>query len=166
MTRVRFIASLALLFATSVACSSKQAAGPSSGSYTITFPSTAAAVAAESVQVLVFDASDAGTDQVCPELVLARRSNQALPTTIAEAKPVSPCSMQGGAGQITISYGARAVLAVAQMGGADFLIGCAVQNVGEGSTQVPVQLALASTTVTVPVTQCASLTDHCAHKCQ
>jgi hypothetical protein len=147
------------------ACGSKQAASPSTGSYTISFPSTAAAVATETVKVYVFDAADGGAS-LCPSLVLARRSNQALPTVVLEAAPVSPCDLAAGQGQVTIPYGARAILAVAQKGGTDFLVGCAIENIGEGSTQVPVQLALSSTTVDVPATTCASLGDHCGGRCK
>jgi hypothetical protein len=155
----------ALLSAAAPACSAKDAAAPSAGTYTISFPSTAAAVAADSVKVFVFDAADGGA-QLCPTLVIARRSNQALPTALVEAPAVSPCDLAAGKGAVTISYGTRAVLAVAQKGPSDFLIGCAIQNIGEGSTQVPVQLALAATTVDVPSTTCGTLGDHCAGRCQ
>jgi hypothetical protein len=130
----------------------------------IGFPSTAAAVAAEEVQVLVFDATDAGAS-FCTDLVVARRSQQALPPAIAESKVVTPCEMAAGKGEVTIPYGLRAVLGVAQKGGQDYLIGCALQQVGSGDAQVPVQLALASTTVAVPSTTCVSLTDYCAVRC-
>ena len=154
-----------LTFAAVVACSAKDAAAPSAGTYTISFPSTAAAIAADSVKVYVFDAADGGA-QLCPSLVIARRSKQALPTALVEGASVSPCDLAAGKGQVTISYGTRAVLAVAQKGANDFLIGCAIQNIGEGSTQVPVQLALAATTVDVPATTCGTLGDHCAGRCQ
>ncbi len=169
---IRFVVGTALLALVPVvssvvfvACSAKDAAPPSTGTYTITFPSTAAAVASDGVKVYVFDAADGGA-QLCPSLVLARKSNQALPTPLVEAALVPTCELSAGKGQVTISYGARAVLAVAQKNNADFLIGCAIQNVGEGSTQVPVQLALASTTLDVPATKCATLGDHCAARCQ
>jgi hypothetical protein len=163
-SRAAIVAALASSVATA-ACASKQSAEPSTGTYTIAFPSTAAAVSTDTVKVIIFDVADAGVSQICTDLVLARRSNQALPTPLAESKDVSPCDLLAGKGQITLSYGQRAVLAVAQKAGADYLIGCAVQNVGEGSTQVPVQLALASTTVSVPPTPCASLSDHCGNHC-
>jgi hypothetical protein len=145
-----------------VACSSSGSDG--GGTYTLAFPSTAAAVAADGVQVLVFDASDAGAT-FCTDLVVARRSSQALPKALVESKVVTPCDMVAGLGQVTIPFGLRAVLAVAQKGGQDYLIGCALQQVGSGDAQVPVQLALASTTVTVPATTCASLSDHCGGRC-
>ncbi len=157
-----FVGSPAALAA---ACSAKEAAAPSVGTYTIAFPSTAAAIATDSVKVYVFDVGDAAIGDTCPNLVLARRSNQALPTPLVEAAPVSPCDLAAGRGQVTVPYGVRAVLAVGRKGAKDLLIGCAIQNIGEGSTQVPVQLALASTTVDVPSTACANLSDRCAGRC-
>jgi hypothetical protein len=155
---------LAAALILALGCSSSSSSGPTTGTYTLAFPSIAAAVAAEQVQVLVFDAADAGLT-TCTDLVIARRSKQALPPTIAESTLVTPCDMAAGRGQVSVSYGPRAVLAVAERGGADYLIGCAVQQVGAGNAQVPVQLALATTTVAVPPTTCASLTDHCANRC-
>ncbi len=157
---------LLLLSMFSSACSpGKDPSPPSAGTYAIVFPSTAAAVSADSVKVFVFDAADSGVDRLCPNLVIARRSNQALPSPLAESRTTPPCDLVLGKGQITVSYGVRAILAVAQKEGADYLIGCAVQNVAEGSAQVPVQLALASSTVSVPPTTCATLTDHCSNRC-
>jgi len=160
---------LSSLFALSsvlvAACASKQSADPSTGTYTVAFPSTAAAVATDTVKVIAFDVADAGSALICADLVLARRSNQALPTPVAESKEISPCDLASGKGQLTLTYGPRAVLAVAQKSGVDYLIGCAVENVGEGSEQVPVQLALASATVVVPPTTCTTLSDHCGNHC-
>ena len=164
MRRAGTFALLALGTALAPACGSK-AAGPSAGTYTIAFPSTAAAVATDTVQVLVFDVADGGPEDFCPAIMSARRSNQSLPTALVEAKPTSPCDLAAGQGTVTVPYGVRAVLAIAQKGTSDYLLGCAIQNVGEGSTQVPVQLTLASTTLTVPATTCPSLSDHCANRC-
>jgi hypothetical protein len=165
MRRAGSAVAIALGIACFGACSSKEATAPSGGSYTITFPSTAAAVATDTVEVLVFDVADAGPADICPTLMSARRSNQSLPAALVDATPTSPCDLAAGRGAVTVSYGVRAVLAIAKKGTSDYLLGCAIQNIGEGSTQVPVQLALATTALTVPPTTCASLSDHCANKC-
>jgi hypothetical protein len=143
------------------------AASPSGGTYTITFPSTAAAIATDTVQVLVFDAGRDAADlgNLCPSLVQMRRSNQELPPRLLEAPPATPCDLLSGAGTVTIPYGYRALLVVAERGGQDFLIGCAIENATEGGELSPIDLTLIDDQTTVKPTTCAQLSSFCAHKC-
>ena len=54
-----------------VACASE--ADPSAGKYTVQFPSTAAAVATDFIQILVFDVKDPSARAgLCQELITAR----------------------------------------------------------------------------------------------
>ncbi len=138
---------------------------PSNGQYVVTFPSTAAAVATDSVVVLVFDVPAAQMGTFCQGVVSKRRNKEDLPKPLAESSPVTPCELNSGKAPLTISYGTRAVLAVGSRAGADFLIGCAIQKVDEGSLPVPVDVTLVNGLVTVPQTMCTKLQDHCNNKC-
>ncbi|HQY64197.1 MAG: hypothetical protein IPF92_22280 [Myxococcales bacterium] len=141
---------------------------PSKGTYSLVFPSVAAAVAAESVQVFVFDAPAANRATLCSELVSLRRSGRPL-NPLARGPVLRVCdaqSPQGGQGELTVGYGDRAFLAVALRQGEDFLMGCAVQNVGTGDAPAKVYLAPASPKVTVPATTCSSLSDACGGRCK
>jgi hypothetical protein len=137
----------------------------SSTGYEIAFPSIAAAVAVDTVQVLVFDTSD------CTTLVESRRSGQPLPPTILAGPPTSPCSLASGGGSLSVSNGNRALLAIAQYPDPvthqdkDFLIGCVVQNIADGSAVVPIRLTLINQTVAVPPTTCMTLSQHCSKQC-
>ena len=151
-----------------VACSSSTNkvyvdAGPEQGAYTVQFPSTAAAVATETVEVYVFDQSGGE----CFSLVQKRQSHQVLPTPLITSSPVKPCDIENaGAGAVTVPFGKVSVLAVAVRKNADFLIGCTDANVNEASANVIVSLALASTSVSVPTTACTELQAHCASTCE
>src|SRR5438132_11397075 len=102
-----------------VACSSKTTttyveAGPTSGTYTITFPPTAAAVATDTVQVLVFDAGAADAGNLCFELITKRKSNQQLPMPLVTNTPTTPCDLElNDAGAVTVPFGNVAVLVAA-----------------------------------------------------
>lgn len=153
------------------ACSSTSTlyveAGPTQGSYTIQFPSTAAAVATETVEVLVFDASVGGGGGQCFSLVQKRQSHQQLPATIVASAPVSPCDVQStGAGAVTVPFGKVAILAVGTRKSADFLIGCTEGTVTPDNTNVVVQLSLAGTGVSVPTTTCTDLKPYCSGSCK
>ena len=160
---VSFFLAGALALAALPGCSSS--GDPSSGSYVVTFPSTAAAVATDSVVVLVFDVPVQQLGTFCQDVVRKRRNKEDLPRAIAETAQITPCDLNGGKGPLSVSYGTRAVLAVGSRGGQDFLIGCAVQEVAEGSQPVPVDITLVNQMVTVPQTSCVKFTDHCAGKC-
>jgi hypothetical protein len=146
------------------ACSSDPE--PSTGNYTIQFPSTAAAVATDTVQLLFFDLPDPPADRgpFCQSLIQARkRKDPQKPST--ENVPVNICEMLGGLKPITVAYGEVAILAVAQRRGEDFMIGCAIQTIGNGDAPVPIAMSLIDVGNTVPDTSCASVSDFCSLKC-
>ena len=139
---------------------------PSTGSYTINFPSTAAAVATDTVQLLVFDAPKDAAERAgfCQDLIQARkRKDQQKPTT--QNSPVNICEMNQGKKPITIIYGEHAVLAVAQRKAIDFLIGCTIQTYGDGNPILPINLGLIDVGNPVPDTTCTSVSDFCTQKC-
>ena len=153
--------SIALLIA---ACTAP-AKGPSTGTYSVAFPSTAAAVATDTVQLLVFDVPG-GVDRqdFCLNLVEGRkRKDQQSP--VLQNAPVNICEMLIGRKPITMPYGEKAVLAVAQRKAADFLSGCVIQTFGEGDAPLDIDLALVDVSNAVPDTTCATVGDFCGGKC-
>ena len=143
-------------------------AGTRTSGYTITFPSTAAAVATESVQVFVFDTTDPAN--TCAQLIVKRKSNVDLPQALASSPSLTPCALEqdvdgSAGGAVTIPFGPVAVLVVATREGKDFLLGCTNATVSGTSDAVNVSLSLASSSVSVPVSTCADLSLHCATKC-
>ena len=154
-----------LAAASSLSCSAKDApAAPTT--YGLTFPSTAAAVAADEVDIQVFAIPSLTTSDVCEDLVTKVASGQALPATLADTTPIATCSLlEGSSGSINVSVGPRAFLATATHAGATLLVGCAVENVTGGQLLVPIDLALVSDTVPVPTTTCTTLSAHCKQKC-
>jgi hypothetical protein len=139
---------------------------PSQGSFTLAFPSTAAAVTTDSVQILVFEVPDGGVAGICPSLLERRRSKQQLPPRLFELPPTSPCDLLGGKARLDLAYGVRAILAVGLRAGEDYLIGCAVEPVGDGDAPVPITLTTFSSTVTVAPTECQQLSQKCQRQCQ
>jgi hypothetical protein len=149
-----------------VAACAAAADGPSPGTYSIKFPSTAAAVATDTVQLLVYDVPRASDERAdfCQRLIQARKRKE-QPKTVVQNLPVNICEMLAGKKPLTIPYGEKAVLAVAQRKANDFLIGCAIQTFGEGDAPLPIDLALVDVGVAVPDTTCASVGDFCQQKC-
>ncbi len=139
---------------------------PSKGSYSLVFPSVAAAVAADSVRVLVFDAPADKHATLCADLLQLQKT-RGLPKALVEGAPTRVCDAQSGTGaELAVGYGDRAFLAVASRQGADFLVGCAIENVGAGDAPAKVFLAPASTKVIVPPTTCTTLSDACSGRCK
>jgi hypothetical protein len=130
--------------------------------YAIGFPSVAAAVAADEVQVGAYP--DAG-ESTCLSLVQKRRSQQVLPAPVAPPVSIAPCDV-ADAPAIETGVGRVALLAVARRQGADFLIGCAVQDVARGVAPASIPLALFSNAVAVPATACTTLSSHCGGACE
>ena len=164
---------LAALAAGSVACTSAKPAG---GTFTIGFPSTAAAVVTTTVQVSAYNAARPDT---CQTLVETRRTNGSLPTPVVQTSPVTPCQLLSGGGNLSVSvFGDYAFLAVGQyvpLGQstpADFLVGCAAQTISATNTNVFIPVELTSYTVALPTTPdggiavtCQSLSQHCTGGC-
>jgi hypothetical protein len=148
-----------------VACTAP-AGDPSSGSYTVSFPSTAAAVATDTVQLLVFEvpSAPAQRNDFCLTLIQGRKRQDPQKPILANA-PVNICEMLGGRKPITIPYGEKAVLAIAKRKSTDFLIGCAIQTFGDGDALLDIDLALVDVGVAVPDTTCATVGDFCQQHC-
>lgn len=139
---------------------------PSAGTYTIQFPSTAAAVATYTVQLLLFDlpADPGARPAFCQSLIDARKRRD-LPKPTFQNQPVNICEMSLGRRPVTVPYGEQAVLAIAQRRESDFMIGCAIQTFGQGDAPVPIAMALVDPANPVPDTKCASVSDFCTVKC-
>jgi len=67
---------------------------------------------------------------------------------------------------VTRLDGDKAVLAIAQRGGEDFMIGCTTQTVGDGDLPLPISMTLVNLSTPVPPTTCVSVGDFCAERCQ
>lgn len=152
------------------ACTSGEAE-PSEGTYTVQFPSTAAAVATDFVQILVFDV---GRDRAerCQELITARVSDpQSLTPVVNPPSPAANiCEMRAGRKPVRVPYGEHAILAIAQRKDAedqlrDFLIGCAIMTIGEGDAPRPIPVSLISVNQPVPTTTCGSVGEYCEARC-
>lgn len=147
-------------------------AEPSKGTYSLQFPSTAAAVATESVQVLVFEVKTpeerAG---ICQDLIIARRTRpESLEPVVPPPASANVCEMLLGRRPVIVPYGEHALLAIAQRQDErgelrDFLIGCAVMTIGDGDPPLPIALKLVSVNAPIPPTNCATVGDYCASKC-
>jgi hypothetical protein len=164
---------LASLFMAIVGCSSGGESDPSKGSYTVQFPSTAAAVATDYVQILVFDVkSPSERTRICEDLVTARLTDPSTlkPSVEPPAPAANICEMRAGRKSVTVPYGEHALLAIAQRQVGqdlrDFLIGCALMTVGDGDAPLPIPVRLVSVSQPVPATTCGSVGDYCEEKCR
>jgi hypothetical protein len=165
------LAASALLFVIP-SCTSGEA-DPSKGTYTVQFPSTAAAVATDFVQVLVFDVKKPeDRDGLCQELITARLTTPAsLAPSIPPAPAANICEMRAGLKGVTVPYGEHALLAIGQKKDRqdqlkDFLIGCTIMTLGDGDAPLPIPVRLVSVNAPVPATTCASVSEYCDGKCQ
>jgi hypothetical protein len=142
------------------ACS---AAAPTTTQYTLEFPSTAAAVGADTVQVFVFDHSQPKTD--CTSLISGRAAKN-LPPSIAQTDQVPLCDVLSGAkGKIPdVAYGSVSFLAVTQRNGVDYFTGCVSVQLSATSAPVGIQLQ-AATTSPIPTTNCMNVSDFCSKGC-
>ena len=164
----------ALVATTALAACSAGESEPSKGTYTVQFPSTAAAVATDFVPVLVFDVkSPAERATICEDLITARLTDPStLKPSVPPAQAANICEMRAGRKPVTVPYGEHALLAIAQrqVGNTrdlrDFLIGCAVMTVGEGDAPLPIPVRLVSVSQPVPATQCGSVSEYCDEKCK
>jgi len=151
------------------ACSSGEAS-PTSGTVTMQFPSTQAAVATDFVQLYVFDISPDQRSSICLDKITARRREEPLNPSLTPP-PWNICELLQNRRPATIPYGEKAILAVAQRKDRnnelqDFMIGCSVQTLGDGDAPIPVRLALLDVRTPVPETNCATVGDYCSSRCQ
>ena len=146
-----------------LACSST--ADPAKASVNLAFPSTAAAVSTDNVTVMVFDLPTDGTaNQFCTKLVQQAKSDQQLPPRTVESAPANVCDFQNGIADVTVDFGDKAILAVARRGGKPYLVGCALENIGDGDAPVTISLGLVNTATVVPPTDCQLVSDFCVAK--
>lgn len=164
MTWTRIITA-AVPLALVVACTAA-ADGPSSGTYTVRFPSTSAAVATDTVQLFVFEppASGAARADFCQSLIQSRKRKETL-RAIQQNQPVNICELLAGKKPVTIAYGEKAILAVAQRKAVDFMAGCVIQTLGDGDAPSEINLSLLDVSISVPDTTCSSVTEFCTKQC-
>jgi hypothetical protein len=165
----RFFLLTALTLGGLVACSAGEAS-PTSGTVTVQFPSTQAAVATDFVQLFVFDITPEQRSTVCLDKIGARKRQEPLNATLTPP-PWNICELLAGRRPATIPYGEKAILAVAQRKDRndqlqDFMIGCSIQTLGDGDAPLPVRLALLNVGTAVPETNCATVGDYCGSRCQ
>ncbi len=169
----RTLLALAGLFGLLAAGCTAGEAPPTSGAYFVQFPSTAAAVATDFVQVLVFDVNtpeQRGT--ICQDLITGRiRGDKQTPSVDPPAPAANICEMRAGRKPVPIPHGEKALLVIAQRKDRsgelqDFLIGCAVMTIGDGDAPLPVALRIISPQQPVPDTQCGSVGEYCDDKCR
>lgn len=156
---------LAAFAALAVACSAGEEA-PSTGVYTIQFPSTAAAVATDTVQLLLFDLPGAAGERAsfCENVIAARKRKDPQKPAL-QNQPVNICEMSQGRRPFTVPFGERAVFAIAQRRGIDFMVGCSIQTFGAGDAPLPISMALVDVGNSVPETSCPTVSDFCTLKC-
>ncbi len=177
------LAVAAVAFATGCKDDVTQVPGaPTPAHYQISFPSTAAAAGADTVQVTVFDvpaadASRSGEDASCLTLVTKVKSNADLPkapTRLAQTDLVPVCSLLSAAGDGgatpgrlgDISYGRRAFLATTKRGNADYFVGCVEATVSSRDFTVDIPVLPVNETIVPPTTACATLGEKCAGSCK
>jgi hypothetical protein len=145
--------------------------------YQIVFPDTAAVVAADTIQVMIFDATyDSGA---CLALVTKRSALPSSPVLLAESDPTTPCDLlaaseaegqdggvAGREGTIAgVTYGSRSLLAVVQRAQADFFIGCAPADIAADTGVISISVLPVDPTIAVPPTACTTLADKCSGTC-
>lgn len=150
--------------------------------YQVIFPSAAVAATTETLQLLVFDATNDQKDFTdCLSLVTKRKSSADLPAAplkLIETES-TPCELfetataseakqpiGGKKGTVELTYGARTFLVVAKRNKQDYFIGCSKTEVSTAETTVEVALTPASPSIAVPATMCTTLSDRCANRCQ
>lgn len=149
------------------ACTAGEAP-PSTASYAVKFPSTAAAVATDQVQLLVFPVTAADRAVTCPNLIGSRKRREPL-APLVTGPIVNICEMLRGVKPITVPYGEKAVLAVAIRTGVDYMLGCAIHTFGDDetdATRLSIPLALIDVSQPVPDTNCTNVSDFCGKLCK
>ena len=148
-----------------LACSASEEA-PSPGTYTLQFPSTAAAVATDTVQLLFFDVlpTQAERSVQCATIIQARKRKDPQKPAFQNTS-VNICELSQGKKPVTIPYGEHVVFAIAVRSNTDFMVGCNIQTFGKGDAPLPIAMSLVDVGNPVPDTTCGSVTDFCQSKC-
>jgi hypothetical protein len=162
------MATLTALVASSALGCGGEDAQEANGQYVLAFPSVAAAVAVDGLQIFVFDSQQAGVD--CQSLIAVRRSGQPLPAAslVFQSPIFSTCDTQRGAPatRFSLGFGPRTVLAVGYSKGNDLLIACNSGTVQDGTEPIYLPFGTESVSAQVPGTTCAQLSAYCEKKCQ
>jgi len=161
---VRTALASVLITSVLVACAADPE-GPSRGTYTISFPSTQAAVATDDVIVLVFDGPPAGTRDTYCQALLQGRKRKDPQQPLTQTAPVALCDLLSGRHEIEAPYGEKAIMVIGRRGAVDFLGGCALQTFGDGDAPADVDLALVDVGMPVPETDCTSVSGACQARC-
>jgi hypothetical protein len=151
--------------ALSAACGS--GGDTATGSFSVDFPTTDAAIAAmkttPGVQVFVYALDKTQPAGTCQGLVEQSTTKNVTATPVAMTAVLTPCELLDGKGSLPVSYGSYAFLAVAQSSpGVDFLVGCEEQTISATNTVVSIPLTLAGSTESVPATKCTTLSQACS----
>ncbi|HEX7665861.1 MAG TPA: hypothetical protein VF407_15145 [Polyangiaceae bacterium] len=162
-TRILTAASFASL-AFLVACAGTN--DKQKGSLSISFPSTAAAIATDRLELHVYDGSD---PNACLAAVEARQKGQPQPTPVFETASDTCDFLDNKVTAVDMSYGERAFMVVALRAASqganqtDFLIGCTRIGIGDVPNTVDVPLTLFSSNVSVPASsKCSTLSAKCS----
>jgi len=147
------------LFVTPLSCSKSYEA-----TFSVIFPSIAAAVGTETLETSVFVVS---RDDACEDIIERRRTNQALPTPLLSTGPIRTCDVfNGRAAALEVGLGNRAFLVVGRLRGEELVMGCEVAYVDDRAAAPVVRLTLFDRTREVPdAGTCGSLGDRCAGSC-
>ncbi len=148
-----------------LACSASEEA-PSTGTYTLQFPSTAAAVATDTVQLLFFDVLPTPAERTaqCANIIQARKRKDPQKPAFQNTS-VNICELALGKKPVTIPYGEHVVFAIAVRTNEDFMVGCNIQTFGQGNAPLPIAMSLVDVSNPVPDTTCGSVSDFCGKKC-
>ena len=149
------------------ACTAGEAS-PSTSTYTVKFPSTAAAVATDRVQLFVFDFRPEDRSSICLDLIQSRKRREPLSPAVT-GPDVNICELLKSVKPITVPYGEKAVLAVAVRKGVDYMLGCTLHTFGDeetDATRLTIPLALIDLGQSVPDTPCTSVSDFCNNVCK
>ena len=137
-------------------------------SYSVGFPSVAAAVDASGVRIRAFSVKSGAGTSACHDLVQKRKSDQDLGKPVAETELVTPCDLLQNPtkGQLAVPFGDYAILAVGFRGSDPLLIGCATTTVGEnGGKKASIAMTLFSNEVSIKQSSCVDLSSHCKGGC-
>ena len=136
-----------------VACGST-AGDPVALRYSVEFPSRAAAVATDRVQIYAFEGR-----LDCSSLISSYGppSSWATPP-VSETSAVSPCQL--GNATLALPFGEYTLLAVGTAGTSELLIGCANQTFNGKVEVLPVRLTIFDFARPIPPTDC-TLADKC-----
>ncbi len=159
--RLVSLSSASIVCAVLAAACSAGEASPSQGTYTVQFPSTAAAIATDYVQLFVYDVTPDTLPYACADLIAARERQDNSVKPIVTGPQVNVCELLNGAKPITVPYGQKAVLGVGLRGADDFLVGCVVQTFGDGNAPLAIPLQLVDVGTAVPDTTCQSVGQRC-----